>query len=136
MLKYHKIKPNGQKVLYEEKPELKGMELTAENVKNQIGDSSDIISRQLHVNGNKGLPVTMVFVDGLVNSKSVDDDILKPLLQEGILSRSKNEEEIIQKINTGALYHIAAIVRSTIDECIEDILDGSDIQQFTKGGHF
>lgn len=124
MRKSYKRKANGQKVLYEERPELRGIELTAENIMNHIGDSSDIISRQLFVNGDMELPVTLFFVDGLVDSKSINDDILKPLLQESILSQSEYEEEIVNKINAGALYHKMANVRSSIDECIEDILDG------------
>ncbi len=125
MLRRYKRKKNGQPVLYEEKPELDGLALTVENINNQIGDSSDIMIRQLLVNGKKELPVTAIFVDGLVDSKSVDDDILKPLLQESILSQPGKEQDIIEKIISGALYHKAAVVRNKIDECIEDILDGS-----------
>ena len=125
MRKSYKRKANGKMMLYEEKPELEGLELTAENVKKQIGESNDIVIRHLLVNGDPKFPVTLVFVDGLVESKNVDDDILKPLLQENILSQSESEEEIINKINAGALYHKKAHIRSRIDECIEDILDGS-----------
>lgn len=132
MLRFQKNKKDGKNMLYEEKPELEGICLTSENIKNQIGDSSDIIIRTLFVNGNKDLLVTLIFVDGLINSKNVDDDVLKPLLQEGILSQSGSEKEIIERISNGALYHSAVKVRSKIDECIEDILDGSAALIFDK----
>ena len=84
MLRFWKRNSRGNEILIEERPELEGMDLTAENIKNQIGDSSDIIIRELYINGNSDFPVTLVFIDGMVNVKNLDDDILKPLLQEDI----------------------------------------------------
>ncbi len=123
MLKIRK-KKDGQQVFYEEKPELKGIDLIAQNIKNQIGDSSDIVFRELYVNGNEKLPVTFIFVDGLINDKNMDDDILKPLLQERVLSCDKDETEVINYITKGGLYHNSAKIRDKIDETIEDILNG------------
>ncbi len=125
MLRNNKKINKGQTMLYEEKPELEGIDLTSENIFAQIGESSDIIFRELLVNGVEGLPVTLVFVEGMIDSKAVDDDILKPLLQEEPLSRSKSEEEIINKIERGVIYHNRVKIRCQIDECIEDILAGS-----------
>lgn len=146
-------KQQKQTVLYEEKPELKELDLTAENIKAQIGDSNDVNIRDIYINGNKSQTVSLIFVDGMVNSKNVDDDILKPLLQEDILGfahtekdRSekseksekndksdkgeksdkidKGEKEVIDKIMHGALYHLSAVKRDKIDDVIEDVLSG------------
>ncbi len=131
MLKFWKKKKDGQPFLYEEKPELENLELTTKNIRNQIGDSNDIIFRDLYINGHMDLPVTLVFVDGLINGKIVDDDILKPLLQETVLTRNKGKD-IIKHIMHGGLYHNSAKVREKIDECIEDILTGDVALIFDK----
>lgn len=133
MLRYNKKNKKGNTFLYEEKPELEGVALTSENIFAHIGESSDVVFRELLVNGDESLPVTLIFVDGLVDSKAVDDDILKPLLQEGLLSGSKDEQELLKKIEKGGIYHNIAKITDKIDECIEDILDGSAALVFNKG---
>lgn len=132
MIKYRKKNSKGNTFIYEEKPELEGVDLTSENVFAQIGESSDIVFRELLVNGDEGLPVTLVFVEGMVDSKTIDDDVLKPLLQEARLSQSKTEEEIISKIEKGAIYHNRVKVIDRIDECIENIIAGSCALIFNK----
>lgn len=100
-------------------------ELTAANIKELIQHSSDITFRELYINGNKDLPVTMVFVDGVIDTKTVDDDILKPLTQEMHLSQCKNAEDIIDRIEHGILYHASQKTRVNLMDCIGDIIDGS-----------
>lgn len=133
MLKFWKTKKDGgQPFLYEEKPELKELDLTVQTIRTQIGESSDVIINDLWVNGNQHLPVTLVFVDGLVNGKNVDDDILKPLLQENSLSRDKTEKDVINRIINGGVYHNSAQIRDSVDKTIEDILSGSAALVFDK----
>ena len=132
MLRFWKRNSRGNEILIEERPELEGMELTAENIKNQIGDSSDVIIREFYINGNSDFPVTLVLIDGMVNDKNVDDDILKPLLQEGIFNELKTEKSIIDCIFHGGLYHSSAKVICRIDDCIESIIQGSVALIFDK----
>lgn len=133
MLKSWKKRKDGEKpFLYEEKPELKNLELTAQTIRTQIGESADIIFSDLWINGNQSLPATLVFVDGLVNSKNIDDDILKPLLQENSLSQDKTEKDVINRILSGGVYHSSSKIRDSIDEAIEDILSGSAALVFSK----
>lgn len=132
MLKIIKRNKKGHKKIIEEKPELRELELTAENIRNQIGDSDDVIDRELLVNGNKNLPVDMFMIDGLVNTLNVDEDVLKPLLQEGLLSDVQTEDEIIERIIHGGIYHNQAREIDTIDEAIELILVGGAVLVFSK----
>ena len=100
-------------------------ELTSANVEGLLELNSDIIFRKLHINGRKDIPVTMVFIDGVVDTKAVDDDILKPLIQEGILSQCGSTSEVIDRIEHGVVYHTSAKIRRTLPECVDDIIDGS-----------
>ena len=60
-------------------PELADLELSSENVQFVLGKSNDIVFAEQYINGKKELKATLVFVDGLINSKAISDDILKPL---------------------------------------------------------
>lgn len=110
--------------LYNEKLENNELELTASNIKKLLSGSSDIVFRQLYINGDRDLPVTLIYIDGIVDTKVVDDDILKPLLQEMALSKNKRPRDIISKIEHGALYHAYQSTRDKLSDCIEDIFDG------------
>jgi spore germination protein KA len=99
--------------------------LTSANVEGMFRDSSDIVIRKLNINGRKDLPVTMVFVDGVVDTKSVDDYIMKPLIQESSLGECGSTSEIIDRIAHGVIYHASMEVRRTFSECVHDIVDGS-----------
>ena len=57
-------------------------DITEENVKTILADSSDIIYQEHYINGNRNLPVMVVYVDGMIDLKLVNNDILKPLTQE------------------------------------------------------
>ncbi|HPP36757.1 MAG TPA: spore germination protein [Clostridiales bacterium] len=100
-------------------------ELTSANVEGLLELNSDIIFRKLHINGRKDIPVTMAFIDGVVDTKAVDDDILKPLIQEDILSQCGSTSEVIDRIEHGVVYHASAKIRRTLPECVDDIIEGS-----------
>lgn len=60
--------------------QLIGTELNGnlEKLKAAFAHSSDIIFREFKVgNGQKGL---LIFVDGLINMKLIDEDVLQPLI--------------------------------------------------------
>jgi spore germination protein KA len=125
MLKFWKKNLRGQEYLYEEKPENENLALTGQNINILLGDSSDFIYRELYINGNKLLKISMCCIDGLIDSKSVSDDILKPLLQEPILSQAKSEKDIIDYIEHGTLYYPSELTQDNIDDTINQILNGS-----------
>lgn len=100
-------------------------ELTSVNVEEELRCNSDIVFRKLYINGRRELPVTMVFVDGVVDKKAVDDYILKPLIQEDSLSQCSTTSELIGKIEHGVIYHASVKIRHSFSECVDDIIDGS-----------
>ncbi len=132
MLRFWKKNSKRKDYLYEEKPENKNVDLTGDNIKTLLSDSDDIVIRNLYINGIERQKVTLCFVDGLINSKIVNDDILKPLLQETGLSEAKNSKEIIDLIEHGTLYAASQFTRDSIDDTINDILNGSAALIFDK----
>ena len=130
MIKIIKRNRKGKKVIIEEKPELKNLDLTSDNIKNQIGDSSDVVTRDLLINGKKELPVHFFCIDGLVNTKNVDDDILKPLQQDSNLKEADSEKDAVEKIMNGSVYHNQIKLVESIDKAIEGVLSGGAILVF------
>lgn len=97
--------------------------LQSKNLKEILGHSSDIIFREIYINGDKNLPVTIAFVDGLIDTKLVDDFILKPLMQECSLSKVKSLKETIDLIQHGTVYSTIVKVRSKTSDLVNDILN-------------
>lgn len=96
----------------------------SKSIKDMLGQSKDIVFREIYVNGDKDFPVTLVFVSGLVDSNVINDYILKPLIQECKLSQAKNYKDVIDLMEHGVVYTSSANVRDNIDDLIDDVLNG------------
>ncbi len=125
MLKFWKKNSKGKPFLYEEDPTNKDVELTGENIRTLLSDSNDIVFREIYINENKRLCITLCYVDGLINSEVASATILKPLMQESKLSEAKNSKEIIKLIEHGTLYYTSQATRNNINDTIKDVLNGS-----------
>jgi len=54
--------------------------LNSENIKNILGDSNDVMIKDVYINNEKKFKVKAIGIDGLVDSQIVDAYILKPLV--------------------------------------------------------
>jgi spore germination protein KA len=106
--------------------------ITTANVKTILADSSDIIYQEHYINGNRHLPVTVVFVDGMVDVKLVSDDILKPLTQEKDLGEVKGFDDLIGLIEHGTVYHASRKIQTSLGDVLNEILNGSVALIFDK----
>ncbi|HHY81830.1 MAG TPA: spore germination protein [Clostridiales bacterium] len=107
-------------------------EITTANVKIILADSSDIVYQEHYINGNRNLPVTVVFVDGMVDIKLASDNILKPLTQEKGLGEVKGFDDIIELIEHGIVYHASRKIRTNLGDVLNDIISGSVALIFDK----
>lgn len=101
-----------------------GQDINSNNIKNMLGQSSDVVFREIYINGNKDFKVTLVFVDGMVNSKTINDDILKPLLQECKISQANNSKDAIDLLEHGVIYTSTVKLENDINQLVDDILGG------------
>jgi len=99
--------------------------LNTQSLKGQLGINSDVIIRELMIGEKEQIPVTLVFFDGLVDIKQVDDDILRPLFLYVRQNPQEDVKSLLAKIESGMLYHAFQKVRENVGDCIKDILDGS-----------
>lgn len=130
MLKIIKRNRKGKKVIIEEKPELKNLDLTSENVRNQIGDSSDVVFRDLEINGKQKIPVHFCCIDGMISAESANFAVIMPLQNDPSLMESESEKDAIDRIVKGGAYHNQTRLVESIDEAIEGVLQGGAILVF------
>lgn len=99
-------------------------DINSKNIKDALGLSKDVVFRQIYINGDKNLPATFVFIDGLTDTKIINDDVLKPLLQEYKLKQAGNSQDVIDLIEHGTIYASTVKVIDNINEVIDNVLDG------------
>ena len=97
--------------------------ITIEAMKRKFADSTDIIFNEVVIDNQRKLKV--VFVDGLVSSETIDNFVLKPLIQEAVLKETKTEKDLIDLIMLGTVYHCQRKLRDTLTDCCHDMLIGS-----------
>jgi spore germination protein KA len=100
------------------------MKLT-ESIQSKFGDSKDICIRQVYVHENKSLEMTLIFVDGLVDEKNINQYLLKPLSQSKAFNNVITIDEVFDCIKEGALYSSKIEVKSDINEILHAILSGN-----------
>ncbi len=67
----------------------KKLEENIKKVKTIIGNSKDVVIREFIIESNPDISGAIIFVDGLVNAKIINDDIIKPLMYDS----RRNEKE-------------------------------------------
>ncbi|OQB14321.1 MAG: Spore germination protein B1 [Firmicutes bacterium ADurb.Bin193] len=98
--------------------------LTSQSIMGKLSKNADAIFRELFICGNKNLTATLVYIDGLVDSKTVGDDVIKPLMEENKLCHAKSTKEAISLIEHGFVHFPSQKTRKTTEETLGDILNG------------
>ncbi|WP_096635358.1 spore germination protein [Clostridium cochlearium] len=98
-------------------------QLTIDNLKNIFMKSNDVLLKEVAI--NKNIKGTLLFIDGLVDSKSISEYIIEPLTQMPKFTESKTNIEVIKLIKEGVLTYSCQNKRSTLKDTINDILSGN-----------
>lgn len=98
-------------------------ELTIDNLKTILMKSDDINLKEISI--NKKLKGTLIFIDGLVNARSISEYIIEPLTQMHRFTESKSELDVINLIREGTLTYSLQTERNTLKETLNDILAGN-----------
>jgi spore germination protein KA len=101
-----------------------GKEITLQNIKSILSDSGDVKYQDFYLKGWSH-PIAVVYIDGLVNIKVVNDDILKPMSQEKALSDAKSFSDVMKLIEQGVVYHASKKTTTSLGDILNDVLSGS-----------
>jgi len=107
-------------------------EISSDSVKSILGKSRDIIFMNFSLGEENTLPLTIVYVDGLIDKSVLNSDILKPLIQDPIIRNATSEDNVISYINNGHVYCSSPQIRTKLGDCIKDIIDGFAALIFDK----
>lgn len=100
-------------------------EVTSDNLSLILGSNSDFSSRVLLIRDNPEIPATLAYIDGMVDSSIVNDNILKPLAQDEQFDSCKTETDAAGLISMGLVYSSSIRVRTNIKDLTDDILSGN-----------
>ncbi|NLT39959.1 MAG: spore germination protein [Clostridiales bacterium] len=98
--------------------------VTCEGLKKELGGSDDIVFNRIAVNNAGKLRITVVFVDGTVDTDLADNVVLKPLAISDVFHEARSEQDVIDLIMSGRIYHYKHRKRKKLCDCIDDILSG------------
>lgn len=105
--------------------------LTVEHIKEELENSDDLIVKEITIIGSK--KISIVCIDGLVNSVLIDENIIKPLIKmvNQAKHNRKNKEakinmpSIYKQIEEGLIPHIAIKEVTKMSEIVTQILSGA-----------
>ncbi len=110
------------------------MKISEKNLKKIFSDCGDFETRLLQVEGNPGLSATAVWIDGLVNTVAVSEDLVRPFSMNLLLAQCKSQRECLDKIMSGQIYYATARRRSSMSDVVSDILMGFVVLVFDSLG--
>ncbi|MCL1822828.1 MAG: spore germination protein [Oscillospiraceae bacterium] len=95
-------------------------------IKKILNQSNDIITLDFFIGANKNIPAQIIAVDGMVNLRSIGEEILKPL-ESG--SFSAGYADIATEIMNGAVWYMARTLKENPEagEIVTDILAGNAV---------
>ena len=102
-------------------------------LKAQFKKSTDISIREFAVNGNAKFTAYIFCVDGLIDTQTFDEMVLRPLALNKKLPLCKSEDSIIELLKNGACYHAFASVTEDQDDLILKVLSGNAAVFFDGG---
>jgi len=104
------------------------LDIDLSEVKKRFGNNnSDIIYREFVAGGCDGVPMALVFIDGMVDKNSINDSILKTLLVQvhQIPPDAREGKRDPEQWVKSALLAIGEVKEvSTVDEVVEAVLSG------------
>ncbi len=98
--------------------------ITSESIRSIFSKNSDIVFREIYIGGNKDLTVTLVYFDGMTDSRAISDAVIFPLMHNELLAAAKTEKDAINLIEHGCVYYPAQRTRKNLSEAIIDITSG------------
>lgn len=116
-------KKNSQDAVHPRKEPKYIAKISVNEIKRIFEGCDDLNSREISL-GDKGLTVTILYIDGIVSGDAIGKDIIKPLTDQFRFKGDMSENEVIEKIYKGAVYSSNPVVRDKLDDVANDIASG------------
>ncbi len=97
----------------------------SDEIKKILGKSNDVVFMKSHINANKEMPISIVYIDGMIDGQKASEYVLEPLIQGEVLKDVSTLSEAKELIEQGAVYYSSQKKRYKIDDIIKDVITGS-----------
>lgn len=104
--------------------------ISSEYIKSIFKNSADFVFRSGFSALDKNFPFCAFWIDGLISSDAVSEDVIRPLVEDRRLAECQSEAELIETIMDGAVYACTARVRTITDDVVLDLLNGFSVVVF------
>ncbi len=105
-------------------------------IKEFVGDSKDIIIREISIGKDKSIDAAVLYIDGMVNTSTIHEDILKPLMLFEVnlsfkcLKSTEKLNDLMRSVIYSGEMHPVKTYKDLIDCCLSGdallIVDGLD----------
>jgi spore germination protein KA len=102
-------------------------------IKNETLESKDVVIREFYIGGLVGANAAIVYIDGLVNAKIINDDVIKPLMLDiRIDAEGFRKESVITYLKNSLLFVNEIEEVGKLSEALNGALSG-DVTLFVDG---
>lgn len=97
-----------------------------------FSDCTDYQSREILVGGDRSGKVSVCYLDGVVDSSALSEDVIRPLTDSTRISGSVGSAHCMDLIKKGAVYCNSVSVKESMDEVVEAVVKGFSVIIFDK----
>lgn len=115
-----------------DKDDLMSKELTSDNIKKIFAESSDVIYRDILIGNKANLKVTLFYVDGMINQRMIDDDIVSPLSTSKFFETCVSVPQAFSLSLNGVIEASSIMPTQSTKEAVQLMLFGLTILVFDK----
>ena len=105
-------------------PDVGGAAPTADALRALFADCGDFQIRVLRLGLEGTRSVTVCWIDALVDSETVTEDVIRPLTELGRVSGAESEARSLARVLAGAVYNGSARSRDRLDDVSDDLTHG------------
>lgn len=104
--------------------------LTLDNIKKVFNDSTDISYRDLLINNEAHLTVTIVYIEGMSDIKIINDNLVSPLSTSNWYDKCITPGQVLERSKNGALSVSSIKETEQLSEAVNAILNGKTLIVF------
>lgn len=94
-----------------------------------LGNSGDVILREFSFGSKKEMKSALVFIDGLIDKNSVNDNVIKPLMYQSRMAFKEDPSKLhnIDYIRTALMSVVNIKQTSSMEQVVDDCLSGNTV---------
>lgn len=97
-----------------------------------FSNCTDYQSRKISVGGEGGGTVNVCYIDGVVDSSALSEDVIRPLTDSARISGTVGAARCMELIKKGAVYCNSVVQLDTMDDVVDAVVKGFSVLVFDR----